>query len=133
MKIESRPGGKDIEAWQLARELTQKVYRLTKKSGFTKDYGLKRQTQDAAGSSMHNIAEGFDSETNAEFIRFLRYAKRSCTEVQSELYVALDEVYISPNEFKDVYEKARQTRAAIRGFINYLKKYEERKPNNREP
>jgi len=133
MKIESRPGGKDIEAWQLARELTQKVYRLTKKSGFTKDYGLKRQTQDAAGSSMHNIAEGFDSETNAEFIRFLRYAKRSCTEVRSELYVALDEVYISPNEFKDVYEKARQTRAAIRGFINYLKKYEERKPTNREP
>ena len=82
---------------------------------------------------MHNIAEGFDSETNAEFIRFLRYAKRSCTEVQSELYVALDEVYISSNEFKDAYEQARRTRAAIRGFINYLKKYEEQKPNNREP
>ena len=130
MKIEQF---EDIEAWQLARELTQKVYRLTKKSEFTKDYGLKRQIQDAAGSSMHNIAEGFDSETNAEFIRFLRYAKRSCTEVQSELYVALDEDYISPNEFKDVYEQARQTRAAVRGFINYLKKYEKRKAANREP
>ena len=68
----------DIEAWQLARKLTRKVYRLTKKPGFAKDYGLKKQIQDAAGSSMHNIAEGFDSETNAEFIRFLRYAKRSC-------------------------------------------------------
>ena len=73
MKIEPRPGGKDIEAWQpvespsavrhvdelmssrsepnglqverLARELTRKGYRLTKKSGFTKDYGLKRQIQ----------------------------------------------------------------------------------------
>jgi four helix bundle protein len=82
---------------------------------------------------MHNIAEGFDSETNAEFIRFLRYAKRSCTEVQSELYIALDEGYISPNEFKDVYEQARRTRAAVRGFINYLKKYGERKVANREP
>jgi four helix bundle protein len=150
MKIESRPSGKDIDppaVWRieacqpveslqverLARELTQKVYRLTKKSGFTKDYGLKRQIQDAAGSSMHNIAEGFDSETNAEFIRFLRYAKRSCTEVQSELYVALDEEYISTNEFKDVYEQARRTRAAIRGFINYLKKYQERKVINPEP
>ena len=130
MKIERF---EDIEAWQLARELTQKVYRLTKKPGFAKDYGLKRQVQDAAGSSMHNIAEGFDSETNAEFIRFLRYAKRSCTEVQSELYVALDEEYISPDEFKDVYDQARRTRAAIRGFINYLKKYEEHKPLNREP
>jgi len=55
-------------------------------------------------------AEGFDSEANAEFIRFLRYAKRSCTEVQSELYVALDEEYISPNEFKDVYEQASMNR-----------------------
>jgi four helix bundle protein len=130
MKIERF---EDIEAWQLARELTQKVYRLTKKPEFAKDYGLKRQIQDAAGSSMHNIAEGFDSETNAEFIRFLRYAKRSCTEVQSELYVALDEEYISLNDFKDVYEQATRTRAAVRGFINYLKKYEERKATNCEP
>ena len=129
MKIERF---EDIEAWKLARGLTQKVYHLTKKPGFAKDYGLKKQIQDAAGSSMHNIAEGFDSETNAEFIRFLRYAKRSCTEVQSELYVALDEKYISSNEFKDVYEHARRTRAAIRGFINYLKKYEKRKVTNRE-
>jgi len=120
----------DIEAWQLARELTQKVYRLTKKPGFAKDHGLKRQVQEAAGSSMHNIAEGFDSETNAEFIRFLRYAKRSCTEVQSELYVALDEEYISPSEFRDVYEQTRRTRAAIRGFINYLTKYEKHKATN---
>ena len=130
MKIEQF---EDIEAWQLARELTRKVYRLTKKPRFAKDYGLKRQIQDAAGSSMHNIAEGFDSETNAEFIRFLRYAKRSCTEVQSELYLALDEKYISIDEFKDVYEQARRTRAAVYGFIKYLKKYEENKTTNREP
>ena len=133
MKIESRPGGKDIEAWQLARELTQKVYRLTKKPEFAKDYGLKKQIQDAAGSSMHNIAEGFDSETNPEFIRFLRYAKRSCTEVQNELYVALDEKYISSGELKYTYELARRTRATVRGFITYLKKYEERKATTREP
>ena len=130
MKIEQF---EDIEAWQLARELARKVYRLTKKPRFAKDYGLKRQIQDAAGSSMHNIAEGFDSETNAEFIRFLRYAKRSCTEVQSELYLALDEEYISTDEFKDVYEQARRTRAAVYGFIKYLKKYEENKTTNREP
>lgn len=129
MKIERF---EDIEAWQLARELTRTVYQLTKLSRFTHDYGLKRQIQEAAGSAMHNIAEGFDSETNAEFIRFLRYAKRSCTEVQSELYVALDEAYISMSEFQDAYEQARRTRAAIRGFINYLKKFEASKIN-REP
>lgn len=113
----------DIEAWQLARELTSKVYGLTKESSFAKDFGLKGQIRDAAGSAMHNTAEGFDSETNAEFIRFLRYAKRSCSEVQSQLYVALDNEYITQEQFEDAFEQARRTRAAIRGFINYLIKY----------
>jgi len=120
----------DIEAWQLARELTRKVHDLTKKPEFARDFGLKRQIQDAAGSSMHNIAEGFDSETNPEFIRFLRYAKRSCTEVQSELYVALDQQYITDAEFQDVYDNAGRTRAAIRGFIKYLISY---KKGNSKP
>jgi four helix bundle protein len=114
----------DIEAWQLARELTLKVYDLTKNSKFARDFGLKGQIQNAAGSAMHNIAEGFDSETNPEFIRFLRYAKRSCTEVQSQLYVALDQGYITEAEFQDVYDHAGRTRAAIRGFIKYLIAYE---------
>jgi len=56
----------DIEAWQLARELTRKVYDLAKKASLARDFGLKGQIQNAAGSSMHNIAEGFDSETNPE-------------------------------------------------------------------
>ena len=47
-------------------------------------------------------------------------------EVQSELYVALDEEYISTAEFQDVYEQARRARAAVRGFINYLKKCQAR-------
>ncbi|UCH20378.1 MAG: four helix bundle protein [Deltaproteobacteria bacterium] len=55
----------------MARELTRKVYGLTKKSKFSRDVGLKGQSQDAAGSFMHNVAKGFDSETNPEFVRFL--------------------------------------------------------------
>jgi len=119
----------------LARELTRKVYGLTKKTAFASDFGLKRQIQDAAGSSMHNIVEGFDSETNPEFVRFLRYAKRSCTEVQSELYVALDQQYITNTEFQDVYDHAGRTRSAIRGFINYLaaNKQGQRKKGNPKP
>jgi hypothetical protein len=48
-----------------------------------------------------------------------------------ELYVALDEEYVSTAEFQDVYEQAGRARAAIRGFINYLKKYPTR--TNTEP
>jgi four helix bundle protein len=64
MKIERFEDG-EIEAWQLACKLSQKVYCLTKHLEFVKDYGLKNQIQEAAGTSMHNITEGFDSETNA--------------------------------------------------------------------
>ena len=104
MKIERF---EDIEAWRLGRELTADVYRVTDTGNFTKDFGLRDQIRRASGSVMHNIAEGFDSGTNAEFVRFLSYAKRSCTEVQSELYVALDQRYISATEFKTLYEAAR--------------------------
>jgi four helix bundle protein len=117
----------NIEAWQLARDLTRKVYSLTKERMFSRDFGLKGQIQSAAGSAMHNIAEGFDSESTSEFIRFLRYAKRSCTEVQSELHVALDQGYISNANFLDAYNHAGRTRAAIRGFIKYLQSYNQRK------
>ncbi len=117
----------EIEAWQLARKLTQAVYKFTKKPKFTSDYGLKDRIQRAAGSSMHNIAEGFDSESNVEFMRFLRYAKRSCTEVQSQLYIALDQKYIESKEFEEAFDLVAQTRAAIHGFIRYLEKYKKQK------
>lgn len=48
------------------------------KKSFSKDFSLKDQILRAAGSAMHNIAEGYDAESTAEFIRFLRYAKRLC-------------------------------------------------------
>jgi four helix bundle protein len=110
----------DIDAWQEARELAKSVYQCTSRDGFAKDFGLRDQIQRAAGSDMHNIAEGFDCGSDTEFIRFLRYAQRSCTEVQSELYVALDQKYITEQQFQDLFEHASRTRAKIGGFIKYL-------------
>lgn len=117
----------EIEAWKLARELTRRVYQLTKKAELAHDYSIKGQIQGAAGSAMHNIAEGFDSESNNEFVRFLRYAKRSCTEVQSELFVMLDQNYVTETEFQETYNYAGRTRAAIHGFIKYLKSVKDNK------
>ena len=117
MKIERF---EDIEGWQLARELTQQVYSLTKQSDFSRDFGLRDQIQRAAGSSMHNIAEGFDGGSNAEFAKFLRYAQRSCTEVKSQLYVAIDQAYITQEQFDTTYRLTSSTHAKIGGFIRYL-------------
>jgi len=88
----------DLQSWQKARQLANLIYDLTEHSKFSKDFRLSGQIQDAAGSVMHNIAEGFDSGTNPEFIRFLKIARRSASEVQSELYLALDRKYISQDK-----------------------------------
>jgi four helix bundle protein len=86
-KIESFEG---LQSWQKARQLTNVVYDLTNHEGFARDFRLRDQIRDAAGSVMHNTAEGFDAGSNPEFIRFLKMARRSASEVQSQLYLALD-------------------------------------------
>lgn len=112
----------DIQSWKLARQLTNRVYELSKRQPFRRDFGLTDQVRRASGSIMHNIAEGFDAGSDAEFIRFLRYTLRSATEVQSQLYIAKDQTYISQTEFDELYDLARQTKNTINGLIRYLSK-----------
>lgn len=111
----------DIDGWKKGRELTSVVYELVRRDGFSKDYGLKDQITRASVSIMNNIAEGFDAGSEAEFIRFLRYAQRSATEVMSCLYVALDNAYITQSDFDSTYGLANEARNLIGGFIKYLK------------
>ncbi len=110
----------DLKAWQKARELAGYVYALTRKPKFSRDFGLCNQIQEAAGSTMHNIAEGFESGYDPEFIRFLKMARRSAGEVQSELYLALDAGHITQEELKKAYDLAVDTRKLINGMISYL-------------
>jgi four helix bundle protein len=119
MKIERF---EDIESWQLARVLTRCVYAETKTQPFSRDYGLKDQIQRAAGSIMHNIAEGFDGGSDAEFAKFLRYAQRSASEVKSQLYVALDQEYVSSSKFQELYDQTSKVHSKIGSFIAYLTK-----------
>jgi len=111
----------DIRAWQEARVLTQMVYESSGQGDFGRDFGLRDQIREAAGSVMHNIAEGYDAGSDDEFVRFLRYARRSATEVQSELYIALDQSYITSERFQQIYDKATQVTKLINGFIGYLR------------
>lgn len=111
----------DIDVWKEARKLVNMIYDLTSKSSFKKDFGLREQIQKAAVSCMSNVAEGFDSDTNQQFIQMLSYTKRSSSEVQSELYVALDREYITKEEFDGSYEQAKSVRKLANGFIRYLR------------
>ena len=112
----------DIEAWQVARELTSAVYELSKTTPLRKDYGLRDQLQRASVSIMANIAEGFASRSDAEFVRFLSYAYRSATEVQSHLYVARDQAFLDEESFAKLYDQTDTTKKLLNGFIRYLKR-----------
>ena len=67
----------EIEAWQTVRQLANMIYDLTDQMAFGRDYGLKDQIRRAAVSVMSNIAEGFESHTQALFLDFLGRAKGS--------------------------------------------------------
>lgn len=88
---------------------------------FRKDYHLVNQIQSAAVSSMSNIAEGFARRSNKEFIQFLFIAKSSAAEVQSQLYVALDQKYIDQETFEELYQRVETVSKLTSGFIKYLK------------
>jgi four helix bundle protein len=118
MKIERF---EDIQGWQEARKLAKNVYDLTNAKAFKRDRRLCDQIQGASSSIMANIAEGFDRQSKMEFSRFLFYASGSASEVQSHLYVALDQEYITKEEFTEVYDQARKTKNLVNGFISYLR------------
>ena len=71
---------------------------------------------------MNNISEGFDSKSNSEFVRFLTYSRRSCSELQNCLYIAIDQEYINKDEFQNSYKHCEKVRKMIDGLIKYLKK-----------
>jgi len=110
----------DIEAWKTARELTRLVYALTEHSQFAKDFGLKNQIQRASVSVMSNIAEGFESRTQAQFVEYLGRAKASAGEVRCQLYIALDLKYLTQSQFEQAFNLADKSSRQIARFINYL-------------
>ncbi len=110
----------DIEAWKKARVLRNEVYALTRRKECLKDYAFNDQIKRSAISVMLNIAEGFARRSNNEFRQFLYIAHGSVTEVQSALYIALDEEYITKDIFTTLYSLCDETSMMIAGFIKYL-------------
>src|SRR5215203_6022493 len=110
----------DIESWKTARQLTNIVYDMGTQAGFNRDFGLRDQIRRASVSIMSNIAEGFESRTDIQFINYLGHAKASAGEVRSQLYVALDLKYISQEQFNEAYELADKTARQVNRFAAYL-------------
>jgi four helix bundle protein len=112
----------EIEAWQKSRKLTQVVYGFSGQGSFAKDFGLRDQIRRAAVSIMANIAEGFERDGTGEFIQFLAIAKGSCAEVLSHAYVALDQGFITKEDFDDLFARTSEVGRMIAALMLYLRK-----------
>ena len=111
----------DLDVWQAARALTKAIYAASSAGKFSKDFSLKDQIRGSAISAMSNIAEGFERDGNREFTQFLAVAKGSCGEVRSQLFVALDQEYISGEEYRDLYQEATRVSSLLSGLMKYLR------------
>ena len=116
----------DIEAWKLAREITNLIYDVSSSEKFCRDFALVNQIRCASISILSNIAEGFERSGNKEFLQFLAIAKGSCGEVRAQLYVALDQKYIDEIKFNHISGKLSEPSRLIAGFMKYLQQTEMR-------
>lgn len=112
----------DINSWQKARHLNKKIYLVTDDENFKRDYDLARQIRRASVLISSNNAEGFERNTDKEFIHFLYIAKASAGEVRSQLYLALDLDYITFEIFEELQDEITEISKLLSGFIKYLSK-----------
>jgi four helix bundle protein len=110
----------DIEAWKLAREATDLVYKASPADRFARDFTLVNQMRRASISILSNIAEGFERGGNKEFLQFLAMAKGSYGEVRAQLYVVLDQKYIDETTFQGISGVLQAASRTISGFMKYL-------------
>ena len=107
--------------WQESREIVNRVYRVCRVERFKREYHFVDQIKRSAISIMANIAEGFSRRGNKEFVQFLFIAKASAAELQSHLYIASDQNYVSQEEFDTLYERIDKVQRMMSNLIKYLK------------
>jgi four helix bundle protein len=112
----------DLEIWQLARKLCQRIYPLTFEEPIAKDFRFKDQLRGTCGSVMDNIAEGFGRGSKHEFVNSLTIAKGETEELKSQLYRGLDINYFSEPLFNELYTETDLLVKKIGAFIGYLNK-----------
>ena len=112
----------DLAVYQQGRNLTNRIYLVTRQSGFAEDQGLVQQIRRAAVSIVSNIAEGFERSGNPELVQFLYIAKGSCGEVRAQLTVAYDQHYIDEQTYDALIDQSRRISAMLSNLIAHLKK-----------
>ncbi|MBT4853101.1 MAG: four helix bundle protein [Candidatus Marinimicrobia bacterium] len=108
----------DLKVWQEGIKLTVDIYNELKDC---RDFGLRDQMQKASVSIPSNIAEGYDRHSNKEYIHFLYIAKGSCSELRTQLYIALKTGTIQKNTAKEFIETTKKISAMLYNLIKVRK------------
>ena len=111
----------DLKVWQDARMLTGKIYALSRKESFAKDFGFRDQICRATVSIGANIAEGFERRSSNQFIHFLDIANGSAGEVRALLYIALDLGYLTREAFQDAAHDVVGIGKMLTSLIQHLR------------
>lgn len=106
----------EINSWQRARVFNKRIYLITENSNFKKDFDFTRQIRRASVFTSSNIAQGFERNTDKEFIYFLYVAKASAGEVRSQLYLAFDLNYITKEEFEKTFRISNRNIKIVKWF-----------------
>ena len=108
----------DLEIWKKGMRLTLEMYKLMQGC---KDFGFKDQIQRSAVSIPSNISEGYERQTNKEFIQFLCIARGSCGELRTQLYIAKELGYIAKTDFTTLLENTKHLSAMLNNLIKVRK------------
>ena len=112
----------ELRIFQEARELVRETYSVIRSGPLARDHALADQMRRSAISVLSNIAEGFERETDAEFIRSLYIAKGSCGELRAQLLVAADLKCLSAQTHDELASRCRKISAGLSNLIAYLKR-----------
>lgn len=104
----------DLEVWKRSARLSAGIYNELKG---LKDYGFKHQITRSGLSVPSNIAEGFERESQKECLTFLSYAKGSCGELRSQIYVGMDIGYIAKKVGENWLREANEISSMLSGLV----------------
>ena len=111
----------ELEVWQKGVELSELVYNITNTTALNKDFALRDQLRKSAISIPSNIAEGFERESNNQFIYFLIIAKGSCGELRTQIYLTYKIGIIDIKTHDLLKDKCLVISKQLSNFIKYLK------------
>jgi four helix bundle protein len=104
----------NLEVWREGMDLSVRVYEVTRRC---RDFDFRSQIRRAALSISSNIAEGYERDSNQEFIRYLFIAKGSCGEVRSQAYLAQRVNLLNENDAAAVIADAKRLSRRIMRLI----------------